>query len=214
MNLSSFIPKIRNRLVFFLMSSCDVKLTIKFRLDLNFWKKVFVTSFELIEPLYCMFMDNIKTIVSSLIFGFSIIGPFVCTGDIDHNPVVFESPHCNICQNHWFSCSSITSQKDIFERWGLIIEISKVRWLRFDWNSFIALKLLESLGKISSRWCDGHFHDFFDFSLYKLERIFFYQMQVLKNRVRDGIRNDWASPNSGEILIVFELFYDWVNVVC
>ena len=39
-------------------------------------------------------------------------------------------------------------------------------------------------------------------------------MQILKNRVTDGIRYHWTTPNSCEILIIFMLLYNWINVVC
>lgn len=83
MNLSSFIPKIWNRFILFFMSSCDIKLTINFRFDLNFWKKMLIASFELIEPFNCMLMNNIQTVVCSFVLCFSIICPFVCVWNID-----------------------------------------------------------------------------------------------------------------------------------
>ena len=134
---------------------------------------MFIASFKLIKPLNCMFWNNVKSIVSSFIFCFSIISPFICTWNIDQNPVVLKSPHGNVCQDHGFSCSSVSSQKDILERWCLIEKVSKVRWLRFDFNSFVAFEFSESFSKITSRWCDWHLHDLLNFCFNEFKGIFF-----------------------------------------
>jgi len=175
-NFSSFIPKVGNWFVFFFMGSSDVKLTKNFRFDLNLRKKVFITSFELIKPLNSVFMYHVKTIVSSFIFGLSIVSPFVCTGNIDQNPVVLKSPHSNISQNHRLSSSTISTQEDILERWCLIEKVGKIRWLGFYFNSLITFQLFESFGKVTSRWCDWHLHNFSDFSLNEFVRIFINQV--------------------------------------
>lgn len=100
MNLSSFIPQVRNRFIFFFMSTSNIHLAINFRLELNLFKQMLITSLKLIQPLNSMFINNIKTIISSFVFSLSVISPSVSAWNIDNNPVVLKSPHSNICHDH------------------------------------------------------------------------------------------------------------------
>lgn len=173
-----------------------------------------VTSSELIKPFNSMLINDIKPIVCSLVFSFSVICPFVGTGHVYNDPVVLKSPHGNICQCHGLSCASIPSKENVFERWCLIVKVREKCRLTFHFQTLVAFKFSKPLCKIPSWRCNFHLHNLSNLFLHKSIRIFINQMQILKYRVTYSIWDNWTSPNSHVCLFIFELFNNRVDMVC
>lgn len=87
------VVDVRHWRVFLLMSAGEIHLAVKLQIHLHFLQQVFVSCFELFQPLYHMLIDHKETVEHLHRRGEVVLCPFVHVGYVYDEPVVLEGVH-------------------------------------------------------------------------------------------------------------------------
>lgn len=183
------VVNVRHWRVFLLMSASEIHLAVKRQIHLHLLQQMLVSGFELVEPLYHMFIDYEEAVEHLHRRGEMVLGPFVHVGHVDDDPVVLEGIHCCVGQDHRFSSAAQSTQKYALAGRSGVVETSEIRHLFVDFKRRIGWQFFESLGEVTCAWQYLDLHNFLHRLICHLEDII-KPIDALQNGVDQGITND------------------------